>query len=186
MLWDSTVNDVYVKNRALFWFQRSQVSPIPALIIAQEPLPRILEKSVSESDVPKLNRRPSSRKSQLAGLRQGERRTACPCSPQMRVSESSDAATCHFSSGPTDPRSLPGESLCSCRCALICSTEHLRILERLGVIQSLGEGTKQRFYCASPEADSLSHVGELRVHYSIGRASAWHHRSPDSKTFGCD
>jgi hypothetical protein len=39
---------------------------------------------------------------------------------------------------------------------------HLRILERLGVIQSLREGTKQRFYCASPEADSLSRVGELR------------------------
>jgi len=39
---------------------------------------------------------------------------------------------------------------------------HLRILERLGVIQSLREGTKRRFYCASPEADSLSRVGELR------------------------
>ena len=39
---------------------------------------------------------------------------------------------------------------------------HLRILERLGVIQSLREGTKQRFYCASPEAGSLSSVGELR------------------------
>ena len=38
---------------------------------------------------------------------------------------------------------------------------HLRILEGLGVMQSLREGTKQRFYCASPEADSLSHVGEL-------------------------
>jgi len=39
---------------------------------------------------------------------------------------------------------------------------HLRILERLGVIQSLREGTKQRFYCVSPEAGSLSCVGELR------------------------
>jgi len=63
---------------------------------------------------------------------------------------------------------------------------HLRILEGLGVMQSLREGTKQRFYCASPEADSLSHVGELRVHYSIGRASAWHHRGSDSQTFACE
>lgn len=44
---------------------------------------------------------------------------------------------------------------------------HLRILERLGVIQSLREGTKQRFYCVRSEAESLSRVGES--HESIVR-----------------
>jgi DNA-binding transcriptional ArsR family regulator len=39
---------------------------------------------------------------------------------------------------------------------------HLRILERLGVIQSVREGTKQRFYSVRSEAESLSRAGELR------------------------
>ena len=39
---------------------------------------------------------------------------------------------------------------------------HLRILESLGTIQSLREGTKQRFYRASPDVGSLPRVGELR------------------------
>jgi len=151
------VVDLCIKNGARFWFQRSHVSPIPALIIAQEPFLRIPEKSVSESHVPKLKERRICRH-------------MCDSSQKNRGATRSD---------PVRPEA-PEPSQHKGRCG---APSHPWEVGSHAIVERGDEA--EVLLCKSGSRFLIVRGRVARVHYLIGRAGAWHHRGSDSQTFGC-